>query len=255
MPRRSGAVKVNAVVLAGGPQDDVARLQPGAPNKAFVEIAGVTLVGRVLAALRATPQVERIVVVAPPEMRGHRDLAGADELRPDGVRITESLRNGLAGFAPGRRPLDRRVGSAGAHGAGDRRFHRSRRGARRRRGLRLRREGRAPAIVPRRSSHMGANARRNVLRRRHLCDEAASAAASRPLPRRPRRGAKAPDQAGAFFRRRHDAAICPRTALDCASRSPRFAKFSVRPCGRSFRRMPRRASTSTESATSPWPSV
>jgi len=91
---------VNAVVLAGGPQDDVALLQPGAPNKAFVEIAGVTLVGRVLAALRATPQVDRIVVVAPPEMRGHRDLAGAGELRPDGVRITESLRNGLAGFAP-----------------------------------------------------------------------------------------------------------------------------------------------------------
>jgi len=91
---------VNAVVLAGGPQDDVARLQPGAPNKAFVEIAGTTLVGRVLRALRATPQIERIVVVAPPEMRAHRDLAGADELRADGVRITESLRNGLAGFAP-----------------------------------------------------------------------------------------------------------------------------------------------------------
>ncbi len=29
-----------------------------------------------------------------------RDLASADELRPDGVRITESLRNGLSGFAP-----------------------------------------------------------------------------------------------------------------------------------------------------------
>ncbi len=43
---------VDAVVLAGGPQDDVALLQPGAPNKAFVEIDGVTLIGRVLAALR-----------------------------------------------------------------------------------------------------------------------------------------------------------------------------------------------------------
>jgi molybdopterin-guanine dinucleotide biosynthesis protein A len=91
---------IDAVVLAGGPQDEVAKLQPGAPNKAFVEIGGVTLVGRVLAALRASPRVARIVVVAPESVRGHADLASADEQRPDGKRITESLRNGLAGFIP-----------------------------------------------------------------------------------------------------------------------------------------------------------
>jgi molybdopterin-guanine dinucleotide biosynthesis protein A len=90
---------INAVVLAGGPEDDVARLQPGAPNKAFVNIGGVTLVGRVLGALRGSSLVERIVVVAPPSVRGHPDLALADELRPDGVRIRDSLRNGLEGFA------------------------------------------------------------------------------------------------------------------------------------------------------------
>lgn len=90
--------RVDAVVLAGGPQDDVARLQPGAPNKAFVEIGAMTLVGRVLAALRASQAIGRIVVVTPPSASGHRDLALADELRPDGVRITESLRNGLSGF-------------------------------------------------------------------------------------------------------------------------------------------------------------
>jgi molybdopterin-guanine dinucleotide biosynthesis protein A len=89
---------IDAVVLAGGPHDALAQMQPGAPNKAFVEIGGITLVGRVLAALRGSPSVRRIVVVAPPSMRGHRDLVVADELRPDGVRITESLRNGLAGF-------------------------------------------------------------------------------------------------------------------------------------------------------------
>ena len=43
---------IDAVVLAGGPADALARRQPGAPNKAFVEIGGVALVGRVLAALR-----------------------------------------------------------------------------------------------------------------------------------------------------------------------------------------------------------
>lgn len=91
---------MDAVVLAGGPQDEVALLQAGAPNKAFVEIAGHTLVGRVLAALHGARGVGRLVVVAPLHMKEHRDLALADELRPDGVHITESLRNGLAGFGP-----------------------------------------------------------------------------------------------------------------------------------------------------------
>jgi GTP:adenosylcobinamide-phosphate guanylyltransferase len=93
---------LHAVVLAGGPVDDVARCQPGAPNKAFVEIAGVTMVGRVLAALRASSSVGRVIVVAPPSVRDHRGVALADELRADGVRISESLRNGLAGLAPDR---------------------------------------------------------------------------------------------------------------------------------------------------------
>jgi molybdopterin-guanine dinucleotide biosynthesis protein A len=91
---------MNAVVLAGGPLDDVARLQPGAPNKAFVEINGITLVGRVVAALRRTLAIGRIVVVAPPSAWGHPDLREADDFRPDGLRIRESLRNGLDGFPP-----------------------------------------------------------------------------------------------------------------------------------------------------------
>ena len=91
---------MDAVVLAGGPLDDIARLQPGAPNKAFVRIDNLTLVGRVMTALRGSRAIGRIVVVAPPSVTGHPDLANADELRPDGARITESLRNGLAGFKP-----------------------------------------------------------------------------------------------------------------------------------------------------------
>ena len=91
---------MDAIVLAGGPLDEVARMQPGAPNKAFVEIEGVTLAGRVLAALRDAAGVGRLIVVAPPAMKEHRDLRFADELRPDGVHISESLRNGLAGLPP-----------------------------------------------------------------------------------------------------------------------------------------------------------
>ena len=89
-----------AVVLAGGPADAVAALQRGAPNKAFVEIGGIALVGRVLAALRASPAIGRIVVVAPESVRTHPAIALADELRPDGVRITESLQNGLSNMPP-----------------------------------------------------------------------------------------------------------------------------------------------------------
>lgn len=91
---------MNAVVLAGGPRDDVARLEPDAPNKAFVRIGNRTLVGRTLDPLRASVSIGRIVVVAPTSAWDHPDLRDADDLRPDGERITESLRNGLRGLAP-----------------------------------------------------------------------------------------------------------------------------------------------------------
>ncbi len=89
---------MNAVVLAGGPLDDVASLQPGAPNKAFVDICGTTLVGRVVGALRGCAAIGRIVVVTPESEWGNPQLRGADDFRPDGVHISESLRNGLVGF-------------------------------------------------------------------------------------------------------------------------------------------------------------
>lgn len=89
------------VVLAGGPHDELAARTPGAPNKAFVEIAGVTLVERTLRALRAAPSVGRIIAVAPPQTHGSAALALADECRPDGERIRDSLRSGLEGL-----PLD-----------------------------------------------------------------------------------------------------------------------------------------------------
>jgi molybdopterin-guanine dinucleotide biosynthesis protein A len=89
---------MNAVVLAGGPLDDVARVQPGAPNKAFVDICGTTLVGRVVGALRGCPAIGRIVVVTPESEWGNPQLRDADDFRPDGVHISESLRNGVADF-------------------------------------------------------------------------------------------------------------------------------------------------------------
>lgn len=91
-----------AMVLAGGSADAVAALQPGAANKAFVRIAGVPLVTRTLQALRTSSSIGRIIVVAPQTTHDDPALALADERRPDGAKIRESLRNGLAALDPDR---------------------------------------------------------------------------------------------------------------------------------------------------------
>lgn len=92
--------QIATVVLAGGPHDELAARTPGAPNKAFVEIAGVPLVERTLRALRASPSIGRIIVVAPASMHASPALSLADECRPDGERIRESLSSGLRVLPP-----------------------------------------------------------------------------------------------------------------------------------------------------------
>lgn len=89
---------LTTVVLAGGPSDELC--PPDVPNKAFVEIVGKTLLERTLEALRAAPSVGRIIVVAPLLAHDHPALKLADECRPDGARIRESLESGLRGLPP-----------------------------------------------------------------------------------------------------------------------------------------------------------
>ncbi len=89
-------IGMTAVVLAGGPHDELAALTPGAPNKAFVAIGGVPLVERTLRALACSRRRSD----ASSSSRRRRctasaALALADECRPDGERIRESLRSGL----------------------------------------------------------------------------------------------------------------------------------------------------------------
>jgi GTP:adenosylcobinamide-phosphate guanylyltransferase len=91
---------MNAVVLAGGPSDAVSATAAAVPNKAFVEIGGVALVRRVIDVLRGTREITRIIVVAPPSTHASPVLAGADERRPDGARMVDSLTAGLAGLPP-----------------------------------------------------------------------------------------------------------------------------------------------------------
>lgn len=100
----SAKAGLHAVVLAGGPRDDVCEHDADAPNKAFVTVGGATLVARTIAALRATPGIGRIVAVAPADpAHGGRvasALADADDVRASGGTMLESLRAGLAGFDP-----------------------------------------------------------------------------------------------------------------------------------------------------------
>ncbi len=93
---------IDAVVLAGGPPDDVARMQPGAANKAFVRIDGITLVERTLRPLRESSAIGRIIVVAPERTHDDSTLALADDIRSDGTKIRTSLRNGLRDLQPER---------------------------------------------------------------------------------------------------------------------------------------------------------
>ncbi|MBV9272086.1 MAG: nucleotidyltransferase family protein [Candidatus Eremiobacteraeota bacterium] len=93
-----GIIGTTVIVLAGGPADALAAKTRGAPNKAFVAIDGIALVERTLRSLRSAASISRIIVVAPQRVKGHPALALADEFRPDGVRIRDSLRNGLQGL-------------------------------------------------------------------------------------------------------------------------------------------------------------
>jgi GTP:adenosylcobinamide-phosphate guanylyltransferase len=87
-----------ALVLAGGRADDVARMQEGAANKAFVRIGGVSLLERTIRPLRESSAIARIIVVAPPATHAAPEMALADERRADGEKIRTSLRNGLNGL-------------------------------------------------------------------------------------------------------------------------------------------------------------
>jgi len=91
---------VIAIVLAGGGPDAVSAMKRDAPNKAFVPVGGVALVTRTITALRSSAEVTRIIAVAPPATFGTDAVAGADDLRPDGSRMIESLASGLAGVPP-----------------------------------------------------------------------------------------------------------------------------------------------------------
>ena len=181
---------------------------------------------------------------------GKPGSAGGRRLPPRRRAHSRQPAQRARGLCSRRSRARRRFGSAGAHGRGGRRFRRALYGARRRRHLRMRRETRASAALSQRSAHLGADARRYVLRRRPRGDQTARAAVARTLHRRSRRRAKAPVQTGVALRLGYAGAFCDRPALDRGKPKRVRRGFSAHRCARSSRRIPRPASTSTASATS-----
>ena len=90
---------LNALVLAGGRRDVVCD-GSSAINKAFVPVAGVPMVTRVLRALRSVPEIAQITVVAPLVALDDSALSIADVRRSSGEHIVESVERGLSETDP-----------------------------------------------------------------------------------------------------------------------------------------------------------
>lgn len=85
---------MDAIVLAGGSSDDPLAARYGVPSKTLVPVRGRPMVEFTLEALRATPQVERIVYVGPVPSGG---LSPApDVVLPDQGSMLANLEAALA---------------------------------------------------------------------------------------------------------------------------------------------------------------
>jgi len=93
------AIGLNALVLAGGKRDGVCE-GTSAVNKAFVPVAGVPMVTRVLQVLRDVPAIEQIAVVAPTIALDDSALELADVRRSSGEKIIDSVQRGLSESEP-----------------------------------------------------------------------------------------------------------------------------------------------------------
>lgn len=106
--REGDAVTVDALVLAGAPNTGFLSGASDEPYEALIRVAGRPMVEYVLAALRATRKVGRIVVVGPvPELQ--TALAGFPpgvlEFVQSGGAIVENLKRGMERLSPRGRVL------------------------------------------------------------------------------------------------------------------------------------------------------
>lgn len=100
----SGDGRFVAVALAGGVlEDDFRRANFSVPNKAYLPIGGVTMLERVLRALRASRSVGRIRCVTQPKAYAAAfgdDRSFCDDVIAPGVDLIDSMLAGFAGLPP-----------------------------------------------------------------------------------------------------------------------------------------------------------
>ena len=84
----SGDGRLTALILAGsrGPEDPVAR-QANQTYKAFVPVAGIPMLLRVIRTLRQAPSVDRIAICLDPAALAAADGALVDEIRASNIRL------------------------------------------------------------------------------------------------------------------------------------------------------------------------
>ncbi len=89
-------MRVDALVLAGGEREP--GLPPDIPNKTFLPIAGKPVVQRVVEAVRASPEIRRLVLVAPTPVPGEV-AATCDQVLAHRGGLLENVEAGLAVLA------------------------------------------------------------------------------------------------------------------------------------------------------------
>lgn len=93
--------KLDVILPAGGRVDATFAEQVGTHHKAIVELGGRTVLGRIIEAVRSLPEVRRIVVIGPKDVREHPDAAGADIVLDEGNTGPENIFRGLAALIGG----------------------------------------------------------------------------------------------------------------------------------------------------------
>src|SRR5690606_19557778 len=97
---RSGGVKVDAVVLAGAPNQGALKEASDAPLEALIELGGKPMIAYVLQALRECGRIGRIAVVGPQGLASAVQAAAVDggppvELAGDGGGLVTNIQRGL----------------------------------------------------------------------------------------------------------------------------------------------------------------
>lgn len=98
-------MQVDAIVLAGAENDGKLRGASPSAHEALIEIDGRPMVEYVIAALRESGRVRRIVAVGPDPELGRAISGLGVHFVPCGQRMVENIRIGIQHLAPGRQVL------------------------------------------------------------------------------------------------------------------------------------------------------